>query len=96
MRLDIDSMFWGLPAGLATPIWKINTAPLVDGSPVAWFDFHGAEPPAGFNPHPSLQVVVDEPEAAKIRHTAVGVTLDALLTWIEVHILELRFRPLFP
>jgi hypothetical protein len=94
--LDIGAMWWGLPDGTRTPDYHLKLSPLNEGSPVAWFDFHGAEPPPDFDPHPALHVVVDEPDAPNLsRHKLIDV-LGTLHWWVETHILAMRFRPLFP
>ena len=89
-------MWWGLPAGAKDSLYKLSTLPVKDASPVAWFDFQGAKPPSDFDPHPSLQIVVQEPDAAGVSWTPIGGVLDTLCWWVEWHILGMRFRPLFP
>jgi hypothetical protein len=94
--LDVDAMWWGLAEGVKNPVCKLNMAPLKDGSPVAWFDFHGAEPPPNFNPHPSLQIVISDPGAAALSYIEAAGAIENLCWWVEWHILGMRFAPLFP
>lgn len=94
--LDIESMYWGLAHGDPVPTFKLNTKPLKEGDPVAWFDFGGAEPPAHFNAHPAVRVTLRDPKARDLwLHPLVGV-IENLCWWVEWEIVGLRFRPLFP
>jgi hypothetical protein len=93
--LNIDMMYWGMPRGVKSPAPYLNAAPLKEGSPVAWFDFHGAEPPANFDPHPSLKVVMREPEAPLLSHVEVVGAMEGIGQWVEWEVVS-RFRPLFP
>jgi len=94
--LDLGTLWWALPQGVANPLFRLNTVGLKDGTPIAWFDFKGAEPPPNFDPHPALQVVIREPDAARISHVNITDALSQLCWWVETHILAMRFRPLFP
>lgn len=94
--LNIDTMWWGTYAGERSPECFLNTAPVRDGTRVAWFDFHGAEAPSNFDPHPSLQIVMREPEdAPALSHIEVGGAIENLCWWVEWFVLNMRFRPLF-
>jgi hypothetical protein len=93
--LDIEQMWWGLPAGYNKPVSRLNAADLEDGSPVAWFDFGGPEAPPDFNPHPSLKVVVREPEAPAVSHREIGSALEGMCSWIESQVIGAMFAPLF-
>jgi len=93
--LDLDRMWWGIPAGYRHPVYKLNAADLEDGSPVVWFDFGGPEAPPNFNPHPSLKVVVREAEAAAVSHFEIGSALEGMCSWIESQIIGDMFAPLF-
>ncbi len=94
--LDIGSLWFGLPAGVPKPTLSLSAAPLKENSPVARFDFHGAEPPTDFNPHPALQIVVREPDIPRITHVNIIGALEMFCWWVEWHVVTLRFRPLFP
>jgi hypothetical protein len=50
--------------GSPRPAMSLNLEPLKDGDAIAGFDFHGGEPPADFDPHLALSVVIEEPERA--------------------------------
>ncbi len=92
---NIMTMWWGVPWGAASPGVTLNTVQLKDCSPVAWFDFRGAEPPADFNPHVSLQIVVQETKVARIRFENIVGVLEMLHSLVSVSIIDARFRPLF-
>jgi hypothetical protein len=93
--LDSDSMYWGLGDDDPVPTFKLNTAPLKEGDPVAWFDFGGVEPPLHFDAHPAIRVTLRDPEARALwLHPLVGV-IENLCWWVEWEIVNLRFRPLF-
>jgi hypothetical protein len=95
--LDLENRWWGMPEGLRSPdLIEINAIPLKDGSPIAWFNFHGAEPPPNFDPHPALQIVVQEPGAASVRWDPIDRLVDLLAWWVEHHVLVRRFPPLLP
>jgi hypothetical protein len=91
--LNIERMYWGNSPGLPTPSPYLNTVALKEGTPVAAFDFGGQEPPADFDPHLSLKVVLREPEAAFISHVEVTGALDSLRSWVEWDVVN-SFRPL--
>jgi hypothetical protein len=92
---NIDNMWWGTSEGEVSPEIAINWAALKDGSPVAWFDFHGAQPPDDFDPHPAVQVVLNEAETPRLTASGVTNALGVFVWQIEDYILNLRFRPLF-
>jgi hypothetical protein len=83
--------------GLPRPGMRLNPEPLIDGSPVAGFDFGGAEPPADFDPHIALSVVIDEPDDLPfVRRVPVVRLLRTHCGWINHAVLNLHFRRLFP
>lgn len=81
--LNIEGMYWGAVPGGKPPKPYLSAAALEEGTPVAAFDFDGAEAPADFNPHLSLKVVIREEEAALISHAPVGPALDSLIRYVE-------------
>lgn len=91
---NVENMYWGLPQGVEPAELRVNLAPLVDGTPVAWFDFHGAEPPEDFDPHPSLKIVTQEAEAPLLGHVPLHAVLESLISAVEWDIVS-RFRPFF-
>jgi len=93
--LNIDRMHWGMSKGGKPPSPYLNTAALKEGTPVAWFDFHGGEPPADFDPHPSLKVVIREPEAPNLAHIEVVAAIEGIGQWVAWEVID-RFRSLFP
>jgi hypothetical protein len=92
---NVDNMWWGLDEGDPSPDVHINWAPLKNGSPVAWFDFHGAEPPAHFDAHPALQVTLNERDTPRLPLADVSNTLGTFVWWVEHHIVGRWFRGLF-
>jgi hypothetical protein len=96
--LDSDQMWWGGSPEMAIPQLKISTAPLEEGSPVAWFDWGSAEPPDYFNPHLALTISLNEPNAiGRLRPTPIPVLklLDTICNWVEREIMSCLFEPLF-
>jgi hypothetical protein len=75
---------------------RAHIGPLKDGDRVAWFDFHGAEPPPGFDPHPTLQVAIIE---AKTNHLlgrrSVIDALHGMIHTVEWGVVTRCFRELF-
>lgn len=92
---------WGCvgtgPPDMHVPGIKVAVGPLEDNSPVAWFDFHGTEPPVDFDPHLALVVSLHEPATLGTTHTPVPLidTLKSLCHWVEWDIFRMRFEPLF-
>jgi hypothetical protein len=94
--VDINRMGWGLPANVRSPKVGINFNPLKDGDPVAWFDFHGAPAPEGFDPNIRLQIVLRQTELPPLWSDNLVKLLDNAFRWIvEDVIVGLRFAPLF-
>jgi hypothetical protein len=54
--LHLDQAWWGVPEGRETPNVRLESGPLEDHAPVAWFDFGDLEPYPGFDPHLALTV----------------------------------------
>jgi hypothetical protein len=93
--LDTGQMWWDSPETPA-PVARIETGVLKDSdSPIAFFDFHGKEPPPDFNPNPTLSITFDEGEMPAIKLAPYDIILDQLCGCVETDILG-RFRPLFP
>jgi hypothetical protein len=88
--VDVDEMWWSLPADVESPKVRINTGPLAEGSPIAWFKFNEADAPSGFDPHPSVRVVVREFELGRLMCVPVANLLDTYCWWVETHIVECR------
>jgi len=65
-----------------------------EGSPIAFFDFRGMEPPPEFDPHPALSIAIDEAEAPAIKTVPFEDALGAICACVETDILD-RFRPFF-
>lgn len=86
--LNIEAMFWGSPTGTKPPIPYLSAVALKEGTPVAAFDFGGAEAPTDFDPHLSLKVVIREEAAALISHAPLGPALDSLIRYVEWDVLE--------
>jgi hypothetical protein len=96
--LDFGQMWWGGPTNMPTPALKISTAPLEEGSPVAWFDWGEAEPPDYFNPHITLTVSLNEPATVSQLHPTPVPALTLLRTicdWVEGEVVSCLFEPLF-
>jgi hypothetical protein len=94
VALDVGKMWWGGPPA---PDFGLCPGPVTEGAPVAWFDFHGEEPPLGFDPHPALHIRFNEPEIP-FGANLVDVTgyLDMLCKWVGPYTIDTYFRPLFP
>jgi hypothetical protein len=95
--LSWDKMWWGWGGkdwGPAPGV-RLNLAPLQEGDPVAWFDFHGDEPPRDFNPHPAMHVSLHESEMVDLSFHPLDRVLDTFCWWVEYNVIEWRFRPLF-
>lgn len=91
--LDFDHMFWGNPNPTT---FVLNTKPLKEGDPIAWFDFGGAEAPSHFDPHPAIRITLRDPEAPALWHNPLIGVVENLCWWVEWEMLGLRFAPLFP
>lgn len=95
--LAIDEMWWPTRTGEPEPNVELSTKPIHDGSPVAWLDFCGAEPPPNFDPHPSLAVTLRETELpVMVQFVQLPGYLEMLLQWVKGYIIDCYFRPLFP
>lgn len=96
--LDSNQMWWGGNPNEPVPKLKISTAPLKEGSPVAWFDWGNAEPPPHFNPHLSLTISLNEPEilgSVRVFPMPLVTMLDAIIKWTEWEVVMAYFEPLF-
>jgi hypothetical protein len=87
--------WWEAEQGDPRPEVRLNQSPLEDGSPIAWFDFHGAEPPANFNPRIAFAVALNEPEFPGIPHIPLTEILTGVCWWVRWFMLTRCFRPLF-
>ena len=94
--LDVGEMWWTHQPEQPAPNVRISTSPVEDGSPVAWFDFHGHEPPPDFDPHLALAVAINEAETPEIHLVPLSEALTQLIWWVEFHIVQMRFASLFP
>jgi hypothetical protein len=94
--VDVDEMWWGHKPGDPTPTVKITGAPVEEGAPVAWFDFQREEVPADFDPHPGLVVALREEDTPEIDLVPLVHVMSQACWWVGVHIVEMRFRALFP
>jgi len=70
-----------------------NYAPLKEGDPIASFDFHGKDPPEGFDPHPAVRIALYEPEVTRVAAFPVENILDSFCWCVEERILGWVFRP---
>jgi hypothetical protein len=87
-----DQMWWGWnPQDGEPPFVQINFNPLKEGEPVAWFDFHGAEPPNDFDPHPAIQISLREADGPQLAFTPLTTVLEAWIAWVEWEVVD-RFR----
>lgn len=94
--LNVGGMWWGWWGDDPPPNIRLNTCPLEEGDPVAWFDVRGKEPPSEFDPHPDISVVLYEGEVLDLAYVSITNLLETFAWWVEWHILGMRFRPLFP
>lgn len=98
--LNSDEMWWSGDAAMPAPKIKISTGPLEEGSPVAWFDWQGADPPVDFDPHPTLAVSMAEKVIAgklgdRLTPIRLVEVLQALCYAVEWEVVMLHFEPLF-
>jgi hypothetical protein len=92
-----DHMWWSSEEDDPAPTIRANIGPLKDGDRVAWFDFQGAEPPPGFDPHPTLQVSLLEGRTKHlIGKMSVTNALHGLIYEVEWGVINRWFRGLFP
>jgi hypothetical protein len=87
-------MWWGADESDPIPDLRINSDPLEEGNPVAWFDFHGVTPPSNFHPNASLQIAINEPVVGRMRFESVVEVLKVFIGTVE-GMVDFRFRPLF-
>ena len=93
--LDIDRMWWPLPDGVPQPELRLNLSPLNEGDTVARFDFHGHQPPPGFDPHLALQIRVhDGPRAPTVRGLSMTNLVSSLYGYVEL-VVGLKFAYFF-
>jgi hypothetical protein len=83
------------PIELSTRGTRFSVEPAKDGAPVMWLDFFGREPPADFDPHPTLAVALREPSMPELRFITLMSTLNQLCWWVEEWVFP-PFRALFP
>jgi hypothetical protein len=94
--LNASGMWWGWWGEGEPPAVFLNLSPLDDGDVVARFDVGGLEPPPEWDTHPDISITLKEATVLDLGHIpAVGI-LDNLVWWVEQHIVNMRFRPLFP
>jgi len=87
--LDIGNMWWGLPAEV-TCSPRVITSQLEDNALVAWFKFSG-DPGPHFDPHLAMSVSLFEGPP----RLPIGDFLSNLCWWVDVHVMEWVFRPIF-
>jgi hypothetical protein len=94
--LDTGEMWWDSLDALPPTVSIRLAGPFKKGSPIAFFDFHGMEPPPDFEPHPALSIAFDEiKDAPMIRMEPYDGILDQICRYVEIDIIEQRFRPMF-
>lgn len=82
--LDVNEMYWGLPEGVASPRFAVMNGPADNGTVVALFMFDGgADAPEGFDPHPAMHVVINEPAFPDLLITPVTRVLSAMCTRVK-------------
>jgi hypothetical protein len=92
-----ERMWWGAEEGEPNPTIRANIGSLKDGDAVAWFDFHGDEPPPDFDPHPTLQVSLREERTNHLfGRNSVENALHGLIYAVEWGVINRWFRGLFP
>lgn len=92
--LDVGEMWWGWGGDHPSPDVAINPQPVKEGTPVAWFDFHGHEPPDDFDPHPALAITLLEREMLDVSRVPICNLLDTLRWEVEERIIGWKFRPI--
>lgn len=77
--LDRDlPAYWGQSEGDPSPKYRFNLAALATDDVVATFDFGGASPPAGFEPHLKLTVTLAEADGEWAQGLSIVDVLDGL------------------
>src|SRR5664279_1046554 len=97
--LDVNRIYWGANEGDPHPTYRFSREPLKDGSPVAWFNFGGAERPPHFDPNLALTVAIDEPltpDGDRTRLTDVRPLLGGLCWGVAQFTVAAGFVHLFP
>jgi hypothetical protein len=85
-------MYWDYRRGLKP---RLNLEPLKAGSPVAWFDFGGADPPPDFNPRVSLEVVINTAELPHLINVPLTKVLYRIAQSVNMDVLNRHFLRLF-
>ncbi len=93
--LNVGGMWWGWWGEDPPPNVFVNTSPLDEGDVVARFDMRGREPPLEWDPHPDISIILREGEVLDLGHLPAVGLLNTLVWWVEQHIVNMRFRPLF-
>lgn len=82
--LDANEMYWGLPEGVASPKFAVMNGPAENGTVVALFMFNGgSDAPEGFDPHPAMHVVINEPEFPDLLIVPVTRVLGAMCSRVK-------------
>lgn len=94
--LDVGGMWWGWWDETPPPSVLLNTSPLNEGDWVARFGVAGREPPPDWDPHPDISIVLSEAAVIDLAYLPAVRVLDTFAWWVEHHIVNWRFRSLFP
>lgn len=86
--LDLGSMYWEVPEGTDAPDFSYYRIAAKRGGKVALFDYRGGYAPPGFDPHPALQVVLNEADFPRFTSDTVVQTLHSLIYWAEFQVIR--------
>ena len=78
------------------PRFKVNTQPLNDGDPVAWFDYGDMKADPDFNPNIGLEIRLDSgPSISAFRMPDLINLMGRIYTEVEHLVLGVQFAPIF-
>lgn len=85
--------YWDFPGRSLKPRFYLK--PLEEGSPVASFDFGGADAPADFDSKISLEVAIDTPELPHLVNVPLTRTMHRIAMRVSLEVIDHYFRALF-
>ena len=94
--LDSGRMWWGSNDGDPIPRIRVSLLPVMEGEPVAWFDFRGEPPPKDFNPHLELKIRLNHGPRGSLEHEA-GLTdlVSMIYSHVEHFVIGMKFSAFF-
>lgn len=94
--VDTERIFWLADEDAPSPTLSLTESTLSNGDVAATFDFNGATPPAGFEPHLALRFRLDSgPDVPALRRPEVLGVMQRIYWTVEQDVVGRRFAPLF-